>query len=261
MARKVAPAPEAASVDAPAALSAVQPTPQPAGHELISHLSLLAAPAGGAADAATPPAIGSIAADAGTLQAGLVLTAAPTSLPVREAAPTLGSDPAPTVADQVAPAMISLATRKDGSNEIRISLHPLDLGQVEIHLVRGGDGSTSVIVSADRPETLQELAQNAHHLHAALDAASVPAAGRSLDFVSASATILDQSHNDASSQTSGPGQDLGNGGSSERRSGQDRSWLQDRQRASGTDGGSISGAAAPISSRRQWQFNGLNITA
>ena len=263
-ARKNATTQEPGSAVAVAPAPAAQPALQPAGHELIPHLSPVGTPAPGAADAASGVSIGGIAADAGALQADLGVTAAPASLPVREAAPTLRSDPAPPVAVQVAPAMISLATRKNGSNEIHISLHPLDLGHVQIHLVRGEDGSTSVVVSADRPETLQELAQNAHHLHAALDAANVPTDGRTLDFVSASATILEQSRNDVSSQTSTPAQDLRNGGSGEGRSSQDRARFRDLQQASGsggTGGGSLSGAAAPASSRRQWQFNGLNITA
>ena len=264
LARKSIPAPEAGAIGAVAAAPAAQPAPHLVGHAMISHLSPVVASAAVAADAATGTPIGSITADPATLQGGPSATAAPTSVPVREATPTLGNDPAPPVAAQVAPAMISLATRQDGSNEIRISLHPLDLGQVEIHLVRGDDGSTSVTVRADRPETLRELAQNAHHLHAALDAASVPTDGRTLDFVSATATTSDHSHDDASSQTSGQGQALGDGASGERRSGQDRAGLGDRQQASGSggkDGSFISGATAPISSRRQWQFNGLNITA
>ncbi len=261
--RKSTPAPAPASVDVVVAARAAPATSGSAGSVPVSHPSPPVAAVAATDDAAAGSPASSIAAGAEALQPVLG-TAAPSSSPVREAAAAREGDPASVATAQVAPAMISLASRTDGSNEIRISLHPRDLGQVEIRLIRGSDGSTSVTVVADRPETLQELAQNAHHLHAALDAASLPAEGRTLDFASASAFTPDRGQNDASGQRSAADQAPGHGGSGERGSGQDRAWSQDRQRAAGSDvnaDSSIYGAAAPISSRRQWRFNGLNITA
>ena len=250
---------QTAAADGIAAVRAPPLTAQPMTREFVPHSSPALAAA--SHDAAANVAMSSITADA-VLQPPPAATAAPATSLVREMAPATAGVPAPPVAAQVAPAMISLANRTDGSNEIRISLHPLDLGQVEIRLVRGRDGSTSVTVAADRPQTLQELAQNAHHLHVALDAASVPTIGRSLDFVAASGSVSDRSQNDMGGQTSAAGQHLGDA-SGDRGPGQERARLQDRHLGSGTDGKEDAGIGAPParSSGRRWQYNGLNITA
>ncbi len=259
MRKSVRPA-QPVSVDEAGAVRAPPSASRVAGREPISHSSSAVAAAPGSHDAAAGIAMNRAMADVALPPAGAA--AAPTGLPVRELASTPASAPASPVAAQVAPAIISLATHTDGGNEIRISLHPLDLGQVEIRLVRGSDGSTSVTVAADRPQTLQELAQNAHHLHTALDAASVPSGGRTLDFVAASATTSDQSQNDAGGQGSRADQDPSGGASGDRGSSRDRAWLQDRQQVAGEGHrGSNIGTPASISPGRQWQFNGLNITA
>lgn len=140
-----------------------------------------------------------------------------------------------------------------------VSLHPRDLGQVEIRLVRGSDGTTAVTVTASQAGTLQELSQNMHHLHAALDAANIPVDGRTVNFTMASASGSEQDRsrdNPAGNAT----QDRSNG-SGDRNPGQNQSWQQGRQGGSGQGGGGSHTGAAPLVSRRQWQISGLNITA
>jgi hypothetical protein len=182
-------------------------------------------------------------------------------------APAAAANLPSSTTSQIAPAIISLATRTDGSNELTVSLNPRDLGQVQIHLVRGSDGTTAVTVTATQPGTLQELSQNVHHLHSALDAANIPADGRTLNFVVAPAATSDQNQerNDSGGFGASGAQDRGGSASGGQNSGQGQpqgqAWQQGRESGSSQDQSESYRPAAPIASRRQWQLNGLNITA
>jgi hypothetical protein len=188
--------------------------------------------------------------------------------PASSAAPAAPANPAPVATAQVAPAIISLATRTDGSNELTVSLNPRDLGQVEIRLVRESNGTTAVTVTATEPGTLKELSQNAHHLHAALDAANIPPDGRILNFVPASSD-LDRSRNDAATPGASTTQDRGGNASGSQNQGQNsgqgqahgQAWRQGRQAGGGQSHDDDYTSSAPIASRRVWQLGGLNITA
>lgn len=179
--------------------------------------------------------------------------------PVKVTASIIIGNPAQAIAQQVMPALVSLATHTNGSNQLTVSLHPLDLGQVEVHLVRGNDGTTAVTVTASNPLTLQELSQNVHHLHAALDAASVPVDGRTMNFIVASTTAAEQNQGSSGRGASSP-QD-GSGGTS---GGQDHKSWQNHQNSSNNntvDDTATHRDGAATATRRNWQLNGLNITA
>ena len=183
----------------------------------------------------------------------------------KPAGPAVATSPGQVATSQVAPALVSLATRTDGSNELTVSMHPRDLGEVQIHMVRAPDGSVSVTVSATRPDTLQELSHNVQHLHAALDAADVPMDGRTMTFLAPSAS--DPGHpasesgslGASSDRTPNPNPDQ----TPDRTPGQDRAWRrdQDGRRLANLADESDARSSAPIASTHRWQFSGLNITA
>jgi flagellar hook-length control protein FliK len=80
--------------------------------------------------------------------------------------------PAPP-ADQVASAVAALHVGADGTSHVTIRLAPEELGQVEIRISRAQDGTSSVSVAVERPETLATLQNDVGHLHQALDRAGV----------------------------------------------------------------------------------------
>ena len=188
--------------------------------------------------------------------AALMTAAAPVVAQSAAAAAPASPEPPQVPADQVRPELISLAAHADGSNEMTVSLHPRDLGEVRIHVARGADGSTAVTVEASQSQTLQDLSQSAHHLHAALDAAHVPAEGRTMSFVAAAAMAPDpQGQSTPSSPSAYNGDTSG---------GQQQAWRRDLNRQAtrhGQTGSDATRSAAPVAGRRQWRLNELNITA
>jgi flagellar hook-length control protein FliK len=89
------------------------------------------------------------------------------------AAPQTGAPAAPPVA-QLAQAMASLHSGADGSSHVTIKLDPVELGQLQIRITRAQDGTSSVSVAVERPETLASLQHDLGHLHEALDRAGLP---------------------------------------------------------------------------------------
>lgn len=71
---------------------------------------------------------------------------------------------------------------RDGSSNIRIQLHPEELGKVDIKLHVGSDGKTAVIVTADNKETLAILQRDAKGLEQALSDAGLKSDAGSLSF-------------------------------------------------------------------------------
>ena len=109
---------------------------------------------------------------------------------------------------QVGESLLTLASSADGGSQISVSLHPKELGAVRVQLDRSPDGTVRILVAASEPSTLRSLMTNQEHLHAALDAAAVPASGRHVSFELAPVTAADasahagNSHSDAAGGSS-----------------------------------------------------------
>ncbi len=132
--------------------------------------------------------------------------APPPVSPAPVAAPAV--EPArPAPAAQLAPVLVQLAHRPGGGT-MTLRLDPVGLGHVEIRVERAADGTASVHVAVERPDTLRLLVADAPDLHRALDQAGVPADGRSLSL------SLDSSPNGTAG--GGPGGDGSGGGGAPR---------------------------------------------
>ena len=153
-----------------AALPALRDLPHPA--ERLAAPDGLAAPAtelpASAADtAAQPRALPSLLAAS---------TRAPSSAPAHPS-----PEPQTTPITQIAPALIRLSSDA-GTHRVTVLLSPAELGRVQISVVRDQDGTATVNVSAERPETLAAVRADSTQLNAALDKAGIAAHGRSLQF-------------------------------------------------------------------------------
>ncbi len=84
------------------------------------------------------------------------------------------------VAEQVS-TQISTAI-KEGQDRIKISLHPSELGRVEVKLDIGHDGRVLAVVSVDKQETLDMLQRDARTLEKALQDAGFDTGSNSLNF-------------------------------------------------------------------------------
>jgi hypothetical protein len=104
--------------------------------------------------------------------------AAPATAPVVAAPP---AHPAPA-AEQVAPALLTLAKAADGSQQITIRLRPAELGMVQVRIATAVSGTTQIEITADNPATLLTLQRDQLQLHRTLDEAGIPAAGRTVTF-------------------------------------------------------------------------------
>src|SRR6185312_8656550 len=88
--------------------------------------------------------------------------------------------PPPTVSMQVALSLHQAV--KSGSDHIQIQLQPADLGAVDVKLNINHDGRVTMVVSADRSDTLNLLKQDASGLTQALRNAGLQADSSSLSF-------------------------------------------------------------------------------
>ena len=70
---------------------------------------------------------------------------------------------------------------KAGADHIRIQLQPADLGKVDVRLTIVEE-SVQVVVTVDRPETLEQLQRDSRHLLEALKDAGLQADSNSLTF-------------------------------------------------------------------------------
>ncbi|MCR9213014.1 MAG: flagellar hook-length control protein FliK [Proteobacteria bacterium] len=84
------------------------------------------------------------------------------------------------VSDQVAMQINNAA--KDGVDRIKISLHPSELGRVEVKMELGHDGRVQAVISADKSETLDILKQDSRALEKALQDAGFETGSGSLKF-------------------------------------------------------------------------------
>ncbi|HEV2549858.1 MAG TPA: flagellar hook-length control protein FliK [Stellaceae bacterium] len=99
--------------------------------------------------------------------------------PANEAPPTLPIIPH-AVAEQVAINVHQAV--KSGTDHIQIQLQPADLGTIDVKLNVNHDGRVTVVVSADRSDTLNLLQQDAGGLTQALRDAGLQADNSSLSF-------------------------------------------------------------------------------
>ena len=129
-------------------------------------------------DTASKPAV--------TTDASAASMAAATQ-PVMPTTPTPPADSTPalpilphSVSEQVAVNLTQAV--KNGSDHIQIQLQPADLGAVQVKLSINHDGRVTMVVSADRSDTLNLLQQGASGLTQALRDAGLQADSSSLSF-------------------------------------------------------------------------------
>ena len=109
---------------------------------------------------------------------GLTLAAArtPQTLPAQARPATAASLPAHQVAVHIQRAVAA------GQGRITISLHPAELGQIDVKLNIGNDGTVKAIISIERPETFELLQRDARGLEKALQDAGLKTDSGSLSF-------------------------------------------------------------------------------
>jgi flagellar hook-length control protein FliK len=117
-------------------------------------------------------------ADATNVPQIATMTPSPVTI-ANEMPPTLAMPPH-IVAEQVAVTLRQAVS--SGSDHIQIQLQPADLGAVEVKLSINHDGRVTMVVSADRSDTLNLLQQDASSLAQALRDAGLQADSSSLSF-------------------------------------------------------------------------------
>ena len=70
--------------------------------------------------------------------------------------------------------MANLHVGADGTSRVTIRLDPAELGHLQIRIARATDGTATVDVTVERPDTLTNLQNDLGHLHQALDRAGLP---------------------------------------------------------------------------------------
>jgi flagellar hook-length control protein FliK len=136
--------------------------------------------------------------------------AAPAASPLQTAAPS------PATA-QITPVLAALHVPQGNARDITIQLQPSELGGVQVRIAHGLDGTATVTLQAERPDTLHALQLDASHLHQALDRAGLPSEGRSVNFQLGHAA---ESGGAAGGSGFGPGPDGSAGGGANRQAGQ-----------------------------------------
>jgi hypothetical protein len=101
----------------------------------------------------------------------------PTSGASPQAAPALSrsAGPAPSVLSQTVPSFLDLVqqTPQQETRSLRFSLHPHELGRVEIEVTRDAEGRVSASLNADQLEAAHSLTQGIHHLRESLEQAGL----------------------------------------------------------------------------------------
>ena len=92
-------------------------------------------------------------------------------------------------AEQVAPAVLTLAKTADGGRQMTVRLQPADLGMVQVRIAQAVSGTTNIDITAENPATLLALQRDQPQLHRTLDEAGIPAAGRTVTFHVAEAAV------------------------------------------------------------------------
>ncbi len=186
------------------------------------------------------PASGSLAAPVATSLA-----------PAAEAAPGKAVAPTPATppAQQMAPALVQLAHSPAGS-QITLRLDPVELGHVQVQIDRAKDGTATVQVTVERPETLRLLMADQPQLHRTLDNAGVSQDGRSL--------TLSLATPDSGSSSAG----MGGGAAGQSMADSQSGGQSGRQgRTPYASGGDDDQPATPKASQPSWLRAGVDITA
>ena len=86
-------------------------------------------------------------------------------------------DPTPPVVEQLAPAVVAIATEPDGTRHMTLHLRPETLGQLRIQIDRPLNAPAQIRIEVERPETLTLLRRDAPALEHALERAGLDRAG------------------------------------------------------------------------------------
>jgi flagellar hook-length control protein FliK len=156
------------------------------GERAMAPASMQRAESAGPAAANSPTAAGAF----GLTQAA---ARAPTFLPAQARPASAPSLPANQVAVHIQRAVAA------GQSRITISLHPAELGQIDVKLNIGNDGAVKAIVSVERPETFEMLQRDARGLEKALQDAGLKTDSGSLSF-----NLKGQSERDTAAGGNGP---------------------------------------------------------
>jgi flagellar hook-length control protein FliK len=116
----------------------------------------------------------------------LTAPSAPPAAPVAQSAPPPSeAPPTPPVIPHAVAEQVAINVHqavKSGTDHIQIQLQPADLGTIDVKLNVNHDGRVTVVVSADRSDTLNLLQQDAGGLTQALRDAGLQADNSSLSF-------------------------------------------------------------------------------
>jgi hypothetical protein len=142
------------------------------------------------------------------------------------------------------------------ARDITIHLQPGTLGAVQVRIARAEDGTASVTLQAEKPDTLHALQQDAAHLHQALDRAGLPSAGRQVTYELATGLSAPGGQGSAGAGLSN-GSGFGGNGASANQNGQSGRGGQAAPSFATADP-----TPAPDQPRTApWRAAGLNITA
>ena len=127
-------------------------------------------------------------------------------VPVSVTAPPDVHSAGPTpAAEQIAPALLTLAKTTDGSQLMTVRLHPADLGMVQVRIAHAASGETRIEITAEKADTLLTLERDQPQLHHTLDQAGIPAAARIVTFHIAQPAQTSASGDGSGSPASQPG--------------------------------------------------------
>jgi len=180
----------------PVTIQAAAPTsvPQTEGTPAGGHLAGVTQPDAPQTDLIQTGVIQTGVTQAGLVQTGLQagneqaalaqaadLQAAPPQQAAHPAAPSAPA-PAPSVANQILPGVVSMAQSHGPGGRLSVSMTPDELGHVSITVDRAADGTTSIHVAAERLTTLDLLRKDQGDLVRSLDQAGIAANDHSLSF-------------------------------------------------------------------------------
>ena len=86
----------------------------------------------------------------------------------------------PEPAEQIGPALLTLAKTPEGAQEMTVRMQPEDLGMVQVRITRAGSGATQIDITAEKTSTLLALQRDQPQLHRTLDEAGISAIGRTI---------------------------------------------------------------------------------
>lgn len=157
---------------------------------------------------------------------------------------------------QMGQALASIHKLADGSSHLTIRLNPLELGTVQVRITHSLDGSASVSLAVERPDTLRSLVSDLGHLHQVLDRAGLPEQ-RSVSLHLAVSEPT-RSHD---STSAGP-QLASDGGARHQHGREERSRPPQAGSAGASSEANLPSHLAPIAaSTARWIRAGINITA